>query len=212
MLDEKNNSTIPPSLTRTDSKLIQLFLEGNYLSGTVPVALADLPDLKDLFIDENKFTGTLPNEICKQNLNQDFFEGTEYDGDDRDGCTSIACPVNTMSREGIYPCYPCPDQVVNPYLGRVGRCYHQNQKIILRILYDNCGGDKWNYDEDETKVLNGWGVDEVPVCEYDGIECNNAGNVVNITLPGVGLVGKIPEEIGLLRHLEGTKKMLLLFT
>ena len=51
------NRTIPPSLTRSDGALIQLFLEKNHLSGTVPITLADLPYLKDLYIDgENVIT------------------------------------------------------------------------------------------------------------------------------------------------------------
>ena len=49
--------TIPYSFSRDDSNLVQLFLEYNDLSGTIPAGLADIPPLKDLFVDGNKFTG-----------------------------------------------------------------------------------------------------------------------------------------------------------
>ena len=49
--------TIPYSFSRDDSNLVQLFFEYNDLSGTIPAGLADIPPLKDLFVDGNKFTG-----------------------------------------------------------------------------------------------------------------------------------------------------------
>lgn len=48
--------TIPPSMTRSDLKLIQVFLQGNSLSGTIPANLADLKHLKDLFVDGKRWT------------------------------------------------------------------------------------------------------------------------------------------------------------
>lgn len=186
--------TIPPSLTRSDSKLVQVFLEGNKLSGTVPVSFSDLKYLQNLYIDENKFTGTIPEELCNLNLNHDFFEGTEFDTPDRDGCESIACPVNTMSKEGVLPCYPCGVQVINPFLGKAGRCFHQNERIILTSFFEETGGLEW-------ESSTGWGITDAPQCQFEGVSCNSAGHVTNITLIGNGLKGTIPEELGLLRHL-----------
>jgi len=54
--------------------LTQIFVHGNLLSGTVPVGLADLPKLKNLFIDDNKFTGTVPPELCARDFNELFFQ------------------------------------------------------------------------------------------------------------------------------------------
>jgi hypothetical protein len=42
---------VPPSLTRESMVLSQVFIQGNELSGTLPVALADLSNLRNLFID-----------------------------------------------------------------------------------------------------------------------------------------------------------------
>jgi len=192
--DNKLIGTIPHSLIREDSKLVQLFLERNFLSGTIPIGMVDLKNLRDLYIDENKFTGTLPNELCNLNLNQAFYEGTDYDTPDRDGCESIACPTNTMSQQGVLPCYPCGPQVLNPYLGLAGRCYHQNERIILNKFFDETGGSEW------VDVL-GWGLDNVNQCEFSGVSCNSAGHVTGITLVNKGLKGNILEELGFLRHL-----------
>ena len=64
----------------------------------------------------NKFTGTVPQELCDRYLNKDFFEG-HPSGNDRDGCTSVACPANTKAFQGIFPCHTCAESFLNPYLG-----------------------------------------------------------------------------------------------
>jgi len=192
----RNNliGTIPPSLTRTDLKLIQLFLENNSLSGTIPAGLSDLTMLVDLFIDENKFTGTVPVDLCHEDLNADFFRG-EFNLPGRDGCTSVSCPVNTVSREGVFPCTDCGERGFNPYLGLGGgRCFQMNEKRILDILYDKTDGLNW-------KGGDGWRMDEVAVCAYEGVSCSISGHVHSIKLPNMKLSGPIPVELGFLRNL-----------
>jgi len=75
-------------------QLKQIFVHGNLLSGTVPIGLADLPNLSNLFIDDNKFTGTIPPELCDLNLNEVYFQSDsppaqggdeDYDDDDMGG-------------------------------------------------------------------------------------------------------------------------------
>jgi len=187
--------TFPISLTRDDIGLVQLFLEHNDLSGTVPASLANLKHIKDLFIDGNKFTGYVPPSLCTLGLNQDFVIANGEEQDGRNGCNSIACPVNTVSKEGVFPCIECGSQGYSPYLGHDGRCFHLNEKILLDIIYDKTNGPMWH-------DSRGWGVDNVGVCNYKGIECNGAGHVIVIDLSNNGLFGSIPEEIGMLRHLE----------
>mmetsp|Transcript_9635 Transcript_9635/g.14119 ORF Transcript_9635/g.14119 Transcript_9635/m.14119 type:complete len:678 (-) Transcript_9635:387-2420(-) len=186
--------TIPPSITRVDLQLVQVFLESNALSGTLPAGFSDLPYLTDLFVDGNKLTGTVPSELCKKNLNEEFFQG-EYDKPGRDGCTSISCPVGTVSKEGVHPCFECGAQGYNPYLGlNRGRCFRLSQKQILDKFYDRMNGLNW-------QGGLGWGLSNVPPCDYEGVTCNGAGHVENITLRGMNLHGELPEEIGFLKHL-----------
>jgi hypothetical protein len=187
--------TIPLSLTREGLSLLQLFIQNNDLSGTVPTALSNLKFMKDLYIDGNKFTGDVPSSLCLMKLNSHFIDGDgDGDGDGRNGCNSIACPINTVSPEGVFPCTPCGDQGHSPYLGHDKMCYHMNEKIILGIFYEKTNGPGW-------KDSSGWGVDKVEVCYYKGVQCNTSGHIVVLDLSNNGLIGEVPEEIGMLRHL-----------
>ena len=70
-----------------------------------------------LHLQGNKFTGTVPSDLCRSEINADFFESVDA-SIKRDYCQSIACPMNTVSLEGVYPCEPCKAKYYNPYLGR----------------------------------------------------------------------------------------------
>ena len=54
-------------------------------------------------MDGNKFTGTVPKELCRKELNDDFFKGVEKS--ERDYCESVACPMGFVAEDGIYPCH-----------------------------------------------------------------------------------------------------------
>lgn len=166
-----------------------MFLEDNMLSGTVPLGLSDLPNLKDLYVDENKFTGFLPRDLCNLMLNQDFFK-KEDDNEERDGCTSIACPANFVSKVGLYPCEPCGEQQFSPYLGYVGDCFFRNQESILRKFFTATGGSNW-------KGSVEWNEHQL-VCDWKGITCDPEGQVTGIVLTNMGLKGNIIPDLGFL--------------
>lgn len=69
-----------------------------------------------------------------------------------------------------------------------------NEKQILDTLHRTTRGDQWN------GGLR-WENPNVPVCMYEGVDCNPNGNVVNITLRAMNLQGTIPDSLGYLRHL-----------
>ena len=142
----------------------------------------------------NKLTGTVPKELCQLNLNEVFFRDngvdelqySEEEIQERDGCNSIACPpgyhsVRKSRRDGVFPCIKCGTGSINPYLGSK-KCYSNSQDEILSMLSLEHGS--------------------TPSCEGDGIVCNSQGNITSITLPGVGLSGEIPEELGFLPFLK----------
>ena len=190
--DNRLMGTIPTSLTRENMELVQIFFEHNDLSGTIPAAMANLKNIQDFYIDGNKFTGSVPDSLCALGLNQNFRTDATTEG--MNGCNAIACPVNTQSKEGIFPCKSCGSQGFSPYLGH-SQCYHMNEKKILEIFYDKTNGPMW-------KDSSGWGVDNVGVCNYRGVQCNGAGHVIVLDLSNNGLSGTIPEELGMLRNLE----------
>jgi len=140
-------------------------------------------------------TGTIPQELCREDLNADFFLSAPNNLP-RDLCDSIACPVGEISVEGVYPCTPCQADYEDPYLGRVGECISLDQENILTKIYQSTNGEEW------TGVGTKWSQDNSNYCEFTGVTCDNSKNVISLNLKGMNLVGTIPEEIGFLRYLE----------
>eukprot|EP00586_Coscinodiscus_wailesii_P004351 CAMPEP_0172481772 /NCGR_PEP_ID=MMETSP1066-20121228/7863_1 /TAXON_ID=671091 /ORGANISM="Coscinodiscus wailesii, Strain CCMP2513" /LENGTH=571 /DNA_ID=CAMNT_0013244365 /DNA_START=45 /DNA_END=1757 /DNA_ORIENTATION=+ len=185
---------IPPELLASSSHLKEVWLQHNYLSGTIPAGIASIPDLYDFYIDGNKFTGTVPADLCTENLNKDFFESAG-DNRDHDFCDAVSCAADEYSFDGIYPCLPCEEGTNSPYLGTVGGCYEKSQGDILDIIYDKTKGQDWNGPN-----LEGWGTN-TDYCDWSGVTCDQFNNVVGINLKGMNLQGELPEQIGFLSYL-----------
>jgi hypothetical protein len=154
--------------------------------------------------------GTVPQELCDKDLNSVFFMNTAdgtSDGDvagrrrileaERDGCTSIACPVGTVSTKGnadgngIYPCEACPTGTTNRYLGATS-CVTTDQTAILKDFLTHALVMDPHFDASTF----------VNACDYDGIRCNAVGDVTEIVLPSAGLTGTLSPSLGYLEHLE----------
>eukprot|EP00586_Coscinodiscus_wailesii_P011186 CAMPEP_0172498048 /NCGR_PEP_ID=MMETSP1066-20121228/108768_1 /TAXON_ID=671091 /ORGANISM="Coscinodiscus wailesii, Strain CCMP2513" /LENGTH=571 /DNA_ID=CAMNT_0013271157 /DNA_START=164 /DNA_END=1879 /DNA_ORIENTATION=+ len=185
---------IPPELLKPDSQLMEVWLQHNYLSGSIPAAIGSLDEIYDFYIDGNKFTGTVPEDICTENLNQDFFESAG-DNEDHDFCDAISCAAGEFSFDGLYPCDECEEGTTSPYLGQVGECLDKSQDVILNLIYEKTKGTDWN-----GAAIQGWGTYTDP-CGWTGVTCDGHGNVVALELSGMNLQGKIPEEIGFLDYL-----------
>jgi Leucine-rich repeat (LRR) protein len=185
---------IPPELVGPSSKLMEVWLEDNSLSGTIPASIASMPDLYDFYIDGNKFTGTIPEDMCTENLNKDFFESAG-DNEDHNFCDAIACGVGEYAEDGIYPCIPCEEGTKSPYLGTYESCYETDQASILDMLYDYMKGEDWNGPN-----VQGWGTD-TDYCGWGGVTCDEYGNVIELNLKGMNMQGELIEEIGFLSYL-----------
>jgi len=186
---------IPSTIVRFSSPIAELWLQENLLSGTIPAVIADMTELFNFYVDGNKFTGTVPDELCRKELNEDFFENVEEGK--RNYCESIACPEGHVSEFGIYPCIACEFKYFNPYLGRVGKCINVNQRDILNKLYDYTDGDNW-----KGMTRHDWVKEQHYYCSFSGITCDKNENVVSINLKNRGLSGTIPEELGFLQYLQ----------
>jgi len=175
--------------------LVQLFLEQNSLSGTLNEGLATLPNLKELYVDGNKFTGVVPDELCTAELNSVFLDDILASR----GCDGICCPANSASREGVAPCTPCPnDGGFHRYMGQhATECYgSMNEEEILDLFFEQTHGDEWL----DSSYL--WEKGS-PACRRKGVECDvaGAGQVTKITLPSLGLRGPLVTELGFLSKL-----------
>ncbi|KAL3769670.1 hypothetical protein ACHAWO_009496 [Cyclotella atomus] len=192
--------TIPKSLYRGSGigsnplPLVQLYLQQNDLSGTLPSGLAQLPSLKELYVDGNKLTGSVPEVLCTEELNNAFLSSDEA----ARGCDGVSCPVNSRSVEGVAPCAACPDDGgYNRYMGRHETdCISPLSEVeVLDLFFERLHGEEWldpsYYWEKGSEV-----------CQRQGIGCNQDGDVVNITLPSLGLRGSLPTELGALNSLQ----------
>mmetsp|Transcript_13549 Transcript_13549/g.23795 ORF Transcript_13549/g.23795 Transcript_13549/m.23795 type:complete len:752 (-) Transcript_13549:772-3027(-) len=181
------------------ASILELWVQDNALSGTVPASYARFDQLHDFFIDTNKLTGALPPDICGPQINADFFTNVPPETK-RNYCDSIACPAGSVALEGMYPCEKCAGgeaaRLTNRYLGQNGRCSDYTQREILELFYRaTTKGGRW-------KGTSDWDDTNKPVCQMTGITCDAQDHVVEISLKNRNLQGHIPDQIGLLSFLE----------
>jgi hypothetical protein len=152
----------------------------------------------------NYFSGTIPTDLCRPNINADFYAdqyntevyGNPTDqGQERNYCESISCPVNKYSIEGIWPCADCPATERTPYLGTEIKCFPTNQEEILNKFWMDTQGSQWS-------ASSTWKYDGLGVCDYSGVSCDAKGDVTKIVLPYMNLRGTISPELGFLEHLD----------
>lgn len=181
------------------SRLLELWVQDNALSGTVPASYVRFDRLHDFFIDRNKLTGALPPDLCGPEINSDFFTNASPEAE-RNYCDSIACPAGSVAFEGVYPCEKCPGgeaaRLKNRYLGQTGECSNYEQRDVLKIFRDSTTkAGAWS-------GVSDWDDDGKAVCDMTGIACDAHGNIVEISLKNRRLEGHIPDEIGFLSFLE----------
>jgi len=194
------------SSSSSSSILLELWVQDNALSGTVPASYARLDNLRDFFIDGNKLTGALPPELCSPRINADFFARApavpknSTTKEQRNYCDSIACPTGSVALEGMYPCTECPggeaSRLKNRYLGQMGKCSNYTQRQILEVFHAaTTKGGPWNGVDD-------WNDRTKPVCRMTGVVCDAQNHVVEISLKNRNLQGHIPDQLGSLSFLE----------
>ena len=181
------------------ASLLELWVQDNALSGTVPASYARFDGMHSFYIDGNKLTGEVPQDLCGPDINADFFTGAPTDAE-RNYCDSIACPAGSVALEGLYPCTRCSggeaSRLKNRYIGHTGNCTDYAERDVLRIFHAaTTKGGAWSGTDD-------WGNESKPVCEMTGIECDAHGRVTSISLKNRGLEGHIPNEVGSLTFLE----------
>jgi hypothetical protein len=176
----------------------------NKLTGQVPQALCDM-NLNELFFTNSGGVSNVDityNELYgnrtsrTRNLNVITTRAREANPtEERDGCTSIACPPGYRSqsnntKDGVFPCELCENESLNPYLGS-DSCFDIHEDHILQTLYVATQGESW------TGAKN-WADPNVKTCAKEGVTCNDEGQVTAINLYNKGLAGHIPLELGFL--------------
>ena len=192
---ENNNleGSIPPDFLFDGPKhnQITIDLSNNQLSETFTGLRLKEFDYLTIYLSGNKFE-EIDNELCQKdgwmNGNVDMYE-----------CRAIMCPVGYYAPLGRQTsdediCRKCKsDDLGVKYMG-ASDCGNE-QKTILKGLYDAMGGDTWEIpDEDEHQGPINW-LDELNECFWKGVICNAEGDVTDIRLAGWGLTGIPPVQI-----------------
>ena len=82
------------------AQILELWVQENALSGTVPASYIRFDKMHDFYIDGNKLTGALPPDLCSPEINADFFQNAPAEAE-RNYCDSIACPAGSVAFEGV---------------------------------------------------------------------------------------------------------------
>ena len=200
--------TIPVQLmegAESLNNLLKVGLAQNRLTGDVPGELARFRHM-DLDIEGNHLTG-LDERLC---ANSDWMDGLvgAY------GCDAIMCPAGSGGGKQRYdgaPCQACPS--VGESMGGTSpnwmgqaSCHMEfsieenDEQGLVEMLYKQAGGDQWSNNQKwMQQTSNG---NQIHVCEWFGISCDQSKSIVGITLGANNLRGNLPTELFMLPKLE----------
>ena len=173
--DNRLSGSIPPEFGRMSS-LVQLALHTNNLSGPLPSELGNLRELDDLRLQDNPdLAGLLPRSMLNLPLGHLEIQTTDL------------CPqLDDEFQEWV-------DGIA--YTNGLGCPNTRIEGFALAELYGATGGDSWTDN-------SGWDDDSALGSRYGITVAAGDGLVRQIRIPGNGLRGPLPHELGSLRRLE----------
>ena len=163
---------------RTDSigRVVEVDLQGNGLSGTLPSGLGHLSSMTRLWIGDNALAGRLPESLMALPLEELDFGGT-----------SLCVPDNPGFRAWL-------DDIPSVRGNTGNACAPLTERDILVSVFEGTGGaESW-------RRKNNW-LSDRPLGSWDGVEMAADGSVVALDLCDNDLAGTIPSEIGELHRL-----------
>ena len=162
--------------TDTLGRVETLDLSRNGLVGRFPSALGhSLGRMVRLRIGGNALTGPLPRSLATVPLRELHYADTGL-------CTPAEASFQAWL--GAIPSHQ----------GTGVECDLLSERDVLSALYRAAGGPEWTYS-------GNWGTDS-SLGDWFGVEVDAEGRVISLNLRSNGLTGSIPEELGLLSHLE----------
>ena len=152
------------------------------ISGAVPQELADgLPPFQ-MELEGNEIV-SLSDSFCEK---KSMMSGAVA----KFGCDAILCKPGSASQFGRQNstdsnCEPCDDA---KFWGSTQCGNEFSEKKILMKFYESCIGEKW-YQK------SNWNDDGISICKWQGISCNDDGQVNAIRLGSNNLGGSPPPEL-----------------
>ena len=165
---------------RTDSSgsVTALDLSENGLSGGLPDDIAELTQLTRLRIDGNALSGRLPLSLTSLALDEFDYAGTE-----------LCVPADDSFQAWL-------DRIPS-VKGTGTQCAPLTDRDRLVAVYEATGGPEWARDHN-------W-LTRAPLGNWHGVEVDDRGRVVGLSLRGNGLSGVIPPEIAGLASLRSLR-------
>ncbi len=155
-------------------RVVTLDLAGNGLSGRLPATLGSLTRLTELLIADNALSGRLPRSLADLSLRKlDYAE------------TGLCYPPEESFRQLL--------NGTESHTGTGVQCSPISERDILVEIYDALGGPEW--------VNNHNWLTDAPLGDWHGVEVNDQGRVVALSLYRNQLHGAIPPVLGSLSDL-----------
>lgn len=184
-------STIPSDflVSAPMQEVVKVELDGNSLTGTVPLSLTNLKRL-NLVLSDNQISA-VPDDLCSSPDISGWNDGNFGDL----GCDGFLCPPGTAAPNGRAtadePCSPCAGAL---FWGST-RCTSStattsmgySEREVLINLYNKMGGRYWKNDD-------GWLNPAVDICEWYGVECVS-GKVTGLLFKNNDLSNAPPIEL-----------------
>lgn len=175
--------TIPQHLGNL-SYLVLLNLGKNNLTGGIPVELGNLSDLEALKLEYNRLTGEVPSALGQLPV----LKWVNIYGNPLRGCLPHALSRLRWIVSDLSLC-------------RGGSAAVQDDAALvtadraaLVALYRATGGKNWDSNDN-------W-LSDAPLGEWSGVQTNQAGRVIALTLSSNNLKGRLPPQLGNLTALQ----------
>ncbi len=151
-----------------------LDLSGNGLTGLLPPDLWRLRHLSTLRVGRNALSGALTVSMTRLSLRVFHYAGTD-----------LCAPPDESFRDWI--------SALPSHHGTGSECTSLSYRGVLAALYRATGGENWTRSDN-------W-LEDAPPEEWYGVEVDDDGRIVGLTLDHNNLAGEIPSELGGLSHL-----------
>ena len=187
---ERLSGTIPSELGDLSS-LTNLHLGGNRLSGTIPPELGKLSSLTSLRLDWNKLRGPIPSELGDlSNLTELHIHSNRLTGEIPRSFTNLTNLTDFRFSDNEGLCAPT-DEAFRAWLRAVENvvgyaCDFAADRAALVKLFDSTDGPNW--------LRSYKWLSDLPMGQWYGVDTDREGRVVRLYLGENRLSGQIPAE------------------